>query len=303
MGTITTGSFAKLLWPGINAIYGQSYDEYPTEWPEIFDKYKSSKAFEEDLGVTGFGYAQVVPEGQGISFDDQEQGFVSRYTHVTYGLGFIITRNMFDDNQYGQIGLNRAQSLAFSIRQTREVNCANVLNRAFNSSYTGGDGIELCATDHVNKSGGTWRNELSTAAELSDSALEQACIDIAAFTDDRGKTIKVLPKKLIIPQALEFEAARILKSIQQPGNANNDINAIRVLGKIPEGYAVNHFLTDANNWFEKTDSKHGLKLFERRPDAFGTENDWETENARFKATSRYSVGWSDPRVIFGSPPS
>jgi len=303
MGTITTGSFAKLLWPGINAIYGKAYNEYSPEWPEIFDKYTSSKAFEEDIGVTGFGLAAVVPEGAGITFDDMEQGFVSRYTHVTYGLGFIITRNMYDDNQYSEIGLNRAQSLAFSIRQTREIVCANVLNRAFNASYEGGDGLELCSTAHKNKSGGTWRNELSTAAELSDAALEQACIDIAAFTDDRGKTIKVLPKKLIIPPALEFDAARILKSIQQPGNANNDINAIRVLGKIPQGYVVNHFLTDSNNWFIKTDAMHGMKLFERRKDAFGTENDWETENAKFKATSRYAVGWSDARGIFGSSPA
>jgi len=303
MGTITTGSFAKMLWPGINAIYGKSYGEYSPEWQEIFDKYTSIKAFEEDVGVTGFGLAQVVTEGAGIPFDDMEQGFTSRYTHVTYGLGFIVTRNMFDDNLYAEIGVNRAQSLAFSIRQTREVVCANVLNRAFNASYTGGDGLELCSAVHANKSGGTWANELSTAAELSDTALEQACIDIAAFTDDRGKTIKVLPKKLIIPPALEFEAARILKSIQQPGTANNDINAIRVLGKIPQGYCVNHFLTDSNNWFIKTDAKHGMKLFERRKDAFGTENDWETENARFKATSRYSTGWSDPRGLFGSAPA
>ena len=288
---------------GINAWYGQKYGEYSPEWQEIFDKYKSTKAFEEDIGMTGFGLAQVVTEGAGIPFDDMEQGFVSRYTHITYGLGFIITRNMYDDNQYAELGLNRAQSLAFSIRQTREVVAANVLNRAFTAAYAGGDGLELCSLVHVNRSGGTWANELTTAAELSDTALEQACIDIAAFTDDRGKTIKVLPKKLIIPPALEFDAARILKSINEPDSANNAINAIRVLGKIPQGYAVNHFLTDSNNWFIKTDAQHGMKLFERRADAFGTENDWETENARFKSTSRYSVGWSDPRGMFGSPPA
>ncbi len=303
MGIITTGSFAKMLWPGINAIYGQKYNEYSPEWQEIFDKYTSNKAFEEDIGVTGFGLAQVVTEGASIPFDDQEQGFTSRYTHITYGLGFIITRNMFDDNQYVELGLNKASSLAFSIRQTREVVSANVLNRAFTGTYAGADGVELCSAVHVNRSGGTWRNELTTAAELSDTALEQACIDIAAITDDRGKIIKVLPKKLIIPSALEFEAARILKSINEPDSANNAINAIRVLGKIPQGYAVNHFLTDSNNWFIKTDAQHGMKLFERRPDAFGTEKDWETENARFKSSSRYSVGWSDPRGIFGSPPA
>ena len=301
MGTITTGSFAKALWPGINKWYGMKYNEYKPEWPEIFDKNTSNKAFEEEVGVTGYGLAQVKTEGASIAYDDMEQGFISRYTHITYALGFIITQEMFDDNLYSEIGLRRAQSLAFSIRQTKEVVAANVLNRAFNSSYTGGDGLELCSAAHLNKSGGTWANELSTAADLSDTALEQACIDIAGFTNDRGLTIKVLPKKLIIPPDLEFEAARILKSIQQPGTANNDINAIRVLGKIPQGYAVNHFLTDADAWFLKTDVPDGMKLFQRKPMSFGTDNDFSTTNALFKSSERYSVGWSDPRGIFGSP--
>jgi hypothetical protein len=301
MGTITTGSFAKALWPGINKWYGMKYNEYKPEWPEIFDKNTSTKAFEEEVGATGYGLAQVKTEGASITYDDMEQGFVSRYTHITYALGFIITQEMFDDNLYSEIGLRRAQSLAFSIRQTKEVVAANVLNRAFNSSYTGGDGLELCSLLHVNKSGGTWANELATAADLSDTALEQACIDIAGFTNDRGLTIKVLPKKLIIPPDLEFEAARILKSIQQPGTANNDINAIRVLGKIPQGYCVNHFLTDADAFFIKTDAPEGMKLFQRKPMSFGTDNDFDTTNAKFKSSERYSVGWSDPRGIFGSP--
>ena len=301
MGTITTGSFAKALWPGINKWYGMKYNEYKPEWPEIFDKNTSNKAFEEEVGVTGYGLAQVKTEGASIAYDDMEQGFISRYTHITYALGFIITQEMFDDNLYSEIGLRRAQSLAFSIRQTKEVVAANVLNRAFNSSYTGGDGLELCSAEHLNKSGGTWSNELSTAADLSDTALEQACIDIAGFTNDRGLTIKVLPKKLIIPPDLEFEAARILKSIQQPGTANNDINAIRVLGKIPQGYAVNHFLTDADAWFLKTDVPDGMKLFQRKAMSFGTDNDFDTTNAKFKSSERYSVGWSDPRGVFGSP--
>lgn len=301
MGTITTGSFAKALWPGINKWYGMKYNEYKPEWPEIFDKFTSSKPFEEEVGVTGYGLAQVKNEGASIAYDDMEQGFISRYTHITYALGFIITQEMFDDNLYSEIGLRRAQSLAFSIRQTKEVVAANVLNRAYNASYTGGDGVELCSAVHRNKSGGTWANELATAADLSDTALEQACIDIAGFTNDRGLTIKVLPKKLLIPPELEFEAARILKSIQQPGTANNDINAIRVLGKIPQGYSVNHFLTDADAFFIKTDVTDGLKLFQRKPMAFGTDNDFDTTNAKFKSSERYSVGWSDPRGIFGSP--
>ena len=301
MGTITTGSFAKALWPGINKWYGMKYNEYKPEWPEIFDKNTSNKAFEEEVGVTGYGLAQVKTEGSSIAYDDMEQGFISRYTHITYALGFIITQEMFDDNLYSEIGLRRAQSLAFSIRQTKEVVAANVLNRAFNSSYTGGDGLELCSALHKNKSGGTWANELSTAADLSDTALEQACIDIAGFTNDRGLTIKVLPKKLIIPPDLEFEAARILKSIQQPGTANNDINAIRVLGKIPQGYCVNHFLTDADAFFIKTDIPDGLKLFQRKAMSFSMDNDFDTTNAKFRSMERYSAGWSDARGLFGSP--
>ena len=301
MGTITTGSFAKALWPGINKWYGLKYNEYSPEWPEIFDKNTSSKAFEEEVGATGYGLAQVKTEGASITYDDMEQGFISRYTHITYALGFIITQEMFDDNLYSEIGLRRAQSLAFSIRQTKEVVAANVLNRAFSSSYTGGDGLELCSELHVNKSGGTWANELDTAADLSDTSLEQACIDIAGFTNDRGLTIKVLPKKLIIPPDLEFEAARILKSIQQPGTANNDINAIRVLGKIPQGYCVNHFLTDADAWFIKTDIPDGLKLFQRKAMSFSMDNDFDTTNAKFRAMERYSVGASDKRGIYGSP--
>ena len=303
MGTITTGSFAKALWPGINKWYGMKYNEYQPEWPEIFDKNTSTKAFEEEVGITGYGLAQVKTEGASIAYDDMEQGFVSRYTHVTYALGFIITQEMFDDNLYSEIGLRRAQSLAFSIRQTKEVVCANVLNRAFTAAYAGGDGLELCSALHVNKSGGTWSNELATSADLSDTALEQACIDIAGFTNDRGLTIKVLPKKLIIPPDLEFEAARILKSIQQPGTANNDINAIRVLGKIPQGYCVNHFLTDTDAWFIKTDIPDGMKLFQRKAMSFSMDNDFDTTNAKFRSLERFSVGWSDPRGIFGVSPA
>jgi len=301
MAAITTGSWAKAMWPGVRKFFGMKYNEYSPEWPEYLEKNTSTKAFEEEVSATGFGLAQIKTEGAAIAYDTAEQGFISRYTHATYALGFIVTEEMHDDNLHMEIGLRRAQSLAFSLRQTKEVVAANVLNRAFNSTYTGGDGLELCSLLHKNKSGGTWANELTTAADLSDTALEQACIDIAGFTNDRGLTIKVLPKKLIIPPDLEFEAARILKSIQQPGTANNDINAIRVLGKIPQGYAVCHFLTDADAWFIKTDIPDGLKLFQRKPVSFDQDNDFSTSNALFKAVERYSVGHSDPRGIFGSP--
>jgi len=304
MGVITTSNFAKDLVPGVKKWFGEKYKEYPIEYLDIFEKMNSGRAFEEEAGVTGFGLAAVKTEGAGIAYDEQSQGFVSRYTHITYGLGFIITREMYEDGIAVTVALRRANALAFSIRQTKEIIGANILNRAFNSSYTMGtnsDGKELCATDHPNMNGGTWRNELATAADLSEAALEQACIDIAGFTTDRGLKIAIMPQALIIPSTLEFDAFRILESIGQSGSANNDINAIRASNKFPGGVKVNHYLTDADAWFIKTNCPDGLKYMERRPDAFGTENDFDTENAKFKATFRGSFGWSDPRGIFGSP--
>jgi len=298
--TISTGSFAKALLPGIHKWVGLEYKDYMPEYSAIFEKNTSTKAFEEEVGVTGFGYAVVKTEGNSISYDDMEQGFITRYTHAVVALGFIITREMYEDNQYVQIGLRKTKGLTFSLKQTKETIAANILNRAFNASYTYGDGKELCATDNPNKSGGTWRNELSVGADLSEASLEQACIDIGEFTNDRGMLIKVLPKMLIIPPELEFDAARILKSIQQPGTANNDINALRTLSKIP-GMTINHYLTDADAWFIKTDAPDGLKYFQRRPLEVGTENDWSTENAAFKASERYSFGCTEKRGIFGSP--
>jgi len=306
MGVISTSNFAKDLVPGVRTWFGTKYKEYPIEYKDIFEVAKSGKAYEEEAGVTGFGLAAIKTEGAGIAYDSQEQGFVNRYVNITYGLGFIITREMYEDGIAVTVALRRANALAFSIRQTKEIIGANVLNRAFNSSYTMGansDTKELCATDHPNKSGGTWRNELSVAADLSEEALEQACIDIAGFTTDRGLTIAIMPQQLIIPPALEFEAMRILESLGQSGTANNDVNALRASKKFPKGIAVNHYLTDSNNWFIKTNCPDGLKYMERRADAFGTENDFDTENAKFKATFRGSFGWTDPRGIFGSEPA
>lgn len=306
MGVISTSNFAKDLVPGVRTWFGTKYKEYPIEYKEIFEVVKSMRAYEEEAGVTGFGLAAIKTEGGGIAYDSQEQGFVNRYVNITYGLGFIITREMYEDGIAVTVALRRANALAFSIRQTKEIIGANILNRAFNSAYTMGansDGKELCADDHPNKSGGTWRNELETAADLSEESLEQACIDIAGLKTDRGLTIAIMPQKLIIPPALEFEAMRILESLGQSGTANNDINALRASKKFPKGIAVNHYLTDANNWFVQTNCPDGLKYMERRADAFGTENDFDTENAKFKATFRGSFGWTDPRGIFGSPPA
>lgn len=296
---INTGSFAKALWPGVNAWYGKAYNEYPVEYTKLFETYKSRRAWEEDVGITSFGLAQIKGEGAGVLFDTERQGFVNRYTHVEYALGFVITKNMVEDDQYDIVGERRAKSLAYSMRQTKETVGANVYNRAFNSSYTGGDGKELLATDHVNVAGGTWSNELTTAADLSEAALEQACIDIAKFTNDRGLKIAIKPKALVVPVDLDFEANKIMKTEYEVGTNNNTVNVVR--GRFPGGIIVNHYLTDTDAWFILTDAPHGMKHFERRADTFGTDNDFDTDNAKFKATARYSFGWTDPRGLFGSP--
>lgn len=300
MSVINSSSFAKALWPGVNAWYGKAYGEYSTEYNKLFETFKSSKAFEEDVGVSSFGLAVVKPEGAPIQMDSERQAFITRYSHVVYALGFIITREIMEDDQYDVVGQRKAQGLAYSMRQTKEVVAANVYNRAFNSSYVGGDGKELLATDHPNFAGGTWANELTTAADLSEAALEQACIDIAGFTNDRGLLIAAKPKTLIIPRQLMFEAKRILGSDGQVYSADNTLNAIKTMGMIPE-VVVNHYLTDTDAWFIKTDVPHGMKHFERRADSFDMDNDFDTENAKFKATARYSFGWTDPRGLFGSP--
>jgi len=304
MGVITTNNFSKDLIPGVRTWYGKKYKEYPIEYLDLFEKATSTRAFEEEVGTTGFGLAAIKTEGNGIAYDDQSQGYTNRYVMITYGLGFIITREMYDDGIAVTTALKRAGALAYSIRQTKELVGANVYNRAFNSTYTMGansDGKELCADDHPNKTGGTSRNELTTAADLNEASLEQACIDIGALKTDRGLTIAIRPQKLIIPTALEFDAYRVLKSIGRVDSANNDINAIRASGKIPQGVCVNHYLSDPDAWFIRTDCPDGMKYFERRADAFGSENDWDTENAKFKATCRGAFGWSDFRQLFGSP--
>lgn len=299
MSIINSGSFSKALWPGVNAWYGKAYDEYDTEYDKLFDKFTSSKAFEEDVGISSFGLAVQKSEGSPISYDSEKQAFTTRYQHAVFALGFIITREMMEDDQYDVVGQRKAQGLAFSMRQTKEVIGANVYNRAFNSSYTGGDGVSLINSSHVNIKGGTWSNQIATASDLSEAALEQACIDIAGFTNDAGLLIAVRPESLIIPRQLMFEAKRILGTDGRPGTDNNDVNAIKTMGLIPE-VVTNHFLTDPDAWFIRTNTPHGMKYFERRADQFDMDNDWDTENAKFKATARYSFGWTDPRGLYGS---
>jgi len=297
MGVITSGSFAKALWPGVNAWYGKSYNDYPTEWDKLFDKNTSKKAYEEDVGLSSLGLAAIKAEGAPVTYDSERQGFTTRYNHVVYALGFIITREIFEDDQYDVVGKKKANALARSMRQTKEIVGANVYNRAFTAGYTGGDGVVLLSASHVNVAGGTYSNLL--AADLSEAALEQATIDIEGFTDDRGLIIAAKPKQLVIPRQLRFEAHRILKSDGRTGTDLNDPNALKDMG-LYGSIDVNHYLTDPDAWFIRTDVPDGMKYFERRGDQFEMDNDFDTENAKFKATARYSFGWSDPRGLYGS---
>jgi phage major head subunit gpT-like protein len=300
-GIITSASFAKSLWPGINKWYGKAYDEFPVEWDKLFEKNTSRRAFEEDVGYSGFGLASEKPEGESISYDSERQGFITRYTHVTYGLGFIVTREAVEDDLYDVVASRKAQGLAFSMRQTKEIVAANIYNDAFAGGATYGDGVSLLNSAHPNMAGGTWSNVLATAADLSEASLEQAAIDIQGFTNDRGLKIAVRPNKLVIPYQLEFEANRIFKSTGRVGTNHNDINAIKEAGLFPGGIVVSHYLTDPDAWYILTNASDGLKYWERRGDEFGMDNDFDTENAKYKATGRYSFGATDPRSIFGSP--
>ena len=296
---ITTGNWAKLLWPGLNAIFGLTYNEHPEEWSELFSVESSSRAYEEELQGSGFGQASVKTEGGSISYDEENQAFLARYKHVVYGLGFVITREMFEDDQYDVVGKRRTRGLAFSMRQTKETVLANIYNRAFNANFTFGDGVSLLNSAHPRHAGGTWSNVLTTASDLSEAALEQACIDIMKFTDDRGLKISVMPTKLIIPVDLVFEAHRILKSHYRVGTADNDANALYDMGKFQK-IVANHYLTDTDAWFIRNNVPDGMKMFQRRAMEFTSDNDFETENAKYKATERYSGGNSDPRDLFGS---
>ena len=303
MAVITTGSFPKALWPGVNSWWGQSYNQWKPQYTELFEYQKSNKAFEEDVGHTGFGLAPVKNEGSGVSYDSQTQGFLKRYTNVTYALGFIVTEEQLEDNLYAIVGKNRTRALARSMRSTKETVGANVYNRAFNNSFVGADGLELCSTVHPNAggAGGTQQNELSTAADLSEVALEQACIDISKWTDDRGIKAAIRPQKIAIPPDLEYDLCRILKSYGQSDVDNNNINAMRVMGKFPKGYCVNQYFTDADAWFIITDAPDGAKYQERIRDSFKQDNDFDTGNAKFKARARYVFGWTDWRGVYGSP--
>lgn len=298
-GVINTGSIAKLLWPGLNAVWGKEYTDHPVEYRDLFDIETSDKAYEEEVLMPGFGLAPIKEQGASVQYDSTSQGYTKRYTAVAYGLGFIVTREAIDDNQYEKKAVGSTKDLAFSFRQTKENVAANVYNRAFNSSYTGGDAKELLATDHPIQ-GGTFSNELATPADLSEASLEDLCVQIMNAVNDRNLKISLMPKCLIVPTALTFEATRILKSQLQNDTANNAINALRAMGMFPEGVKINHYLTDTDAWFVRTNATRGMKLFERTAAEFAQDNDFDTSNLKYKGYERYSVGWTDPRGLYGS---
>lgn len=301
-GIITSTSFAKALFPGVSSWYGMAYDEWDEEHMYLFDEYNSRRAYEEDILVSGFGLAAVKGEGDSVPFDSASQAWVTRYTHVVYGLGFIITREMYEDDLYGVIGKKRARALAFSMRQTKETVAANVYNRAFNASFPGGDGVSLLNSAHPNFAGGTFSNVLATATDLSEAGLEQACIDIAKLQDDRGLRISLRPVSLHITPDQIFIAKRILASEYRSGTGDNDVNALRAMGKFEKGVHVNHFFTDTNAWMLRVNvPQDGMKYYNRRSQEFTVDNEFDNENAKFKSTERYSFGWSDVRSLFGTP--
>jgi len=298
---INRAQLVKELEPGLNALFGLEYSNYENEHAEIFETETSDRAFEEEVMLSGFGEAAVKGEGASITYDDAQEVYTSRYSHETIALAFALTEEAIEDNLYDKLASRYTKALARSMAVTKQIKAASVLNNAFSSSFPGGDGKELCATDHPTLSGADLRNELSTPADLSETSLEQALIDIAAFTDERGLKIAVRGMKLIIPKELQFTADRIMKSTLRVGTADNDINAIRNMGMVPQGYTVNHYLTDPEAFFIKTDAPNGLKMFQRVAIKTGMEGDFETGNVRYKARERYSFGFSDPRGIFGSP--
>ena len=297
---ISRAQLVKELEPGLNALFGLEYNRYENQHAEIFTTETSDRAFEEEVMLSGFANASVKPEGSAVTFDNAQETYTARYQHETVALAFAITEEAIEDNLYDRLSSRYTKALARSMANTKQVKAANVLNRAFNSSFTGGDGKELCATDHPTIFG-TVKNELSTAADLSETSIEQALIDINAFTDERGLKIAARGMKLIIPSDLQFTAQRIMNSDNRVGTADNDINAIKSMGMIPQGYVVNNYLTDTDAFFIITDVPNGLKYFERSPIKTSMEGDFDTGNVRYKARERYSFGFSDFRGIFGSP--
>ena len=297
---ISRAQLAKELEPGLNALFGLEYQRYEQEHAEIYDTENSERAFEEEVMLSGFGSAPVKSEGAAVAFDDANEAFTARYNHETIALAFSITEEAIEDNLYDRLSSRYTKALARSMANTKQVKAASVLNNAFDATITGGDGVSLCNASHPLTNGSTFRNQPSTASDLNETSLENALIDISGFVDERGLRVSVRGTKLIIPSNLQFIADRILESTLRPGTADNDINAVRNMGMLPEGYVVNHYLLDTDAFFIKTDAPRGFLHFERMPMSTKMEGDFDTGNMRFKARERYSFGFSDPRCVFGS---
>ena len=303
---ISRQQLVKDLEPGLNALFGLEYDKYENEHAEIFDQETSERAFEEEQMLVGFGNARTKAEGASVTFDSAQESFTARYTHETIALAFAITEEAVEDNLYDRLSARYTRALARSMAYTKQIKAADVLNNAFAAggaagTNPGGDGVSLINTAHPTALGGTFSNRLAVDADLNEASLEQALIDISQFVDERGLLIATRGRKLIIPVQSQFVADRVLSSPNRVGTADNDINALRNMGMIPEGYVVNHFLTDTDAFFLKTDVPNGLKHFVRTPVSTNMEGDFETGNVRYKARERYSFGFSDWRGIFGSP--
>jgi hypothetical protein len=297
---ISRQQLAKELEPGLNALFGMEYSRYENQHAEIFTTESSDRAFEEEVMLSGFGAAPTKSEGSAVNFDDANEAYTARYNHETIALAFSITEEAVEDNLYDRLSSRYTRALARSMAHTKQVKAASVLNNAFDTTVTGGDGKALCATDHPLTNGSTFANEPSTAADLNETSLEDALINIAGFVDERGLKVALRGMKLVVPRQLQFIAERLMVSNLRVGTADNDVNAIRSMGMLPDGYAVNDFLTDPNAFFLTTDAPRGFVHFERVPLSTQMEADFDTGNMRFKARERYSFGFSDPRCVFGS---
>ena len=301
--SISRSQLLKELLPGLNALFGLEFARYGEEHKEIYEIESSERSFEEETKLSGFGAAPVKNEGSAIQYDNAQEAWTARYNHETIALGFSLTEEAIEDNLYDSLSARYTKGLARAMSYTKQVKGAAVLNNGFNAAFVGGDGVSLFSSAHTLVNGGTNSNIPSTAADLNETSLEAAVIQIAAWTDERGLLIAAKPKKLIVPPALQFVATRLLETEQRVGTTDNDINAIKNNGSIPQGFAINHFLTDNNSWFLTTDVPNGLKHFVRAPITNDMSGDFDTGNVRYRSRERYSFGWSDPLAIYGSPGS
>lgn len=300
---ISRSQLVKELEPGLNALFGMEYARYENEHREIFSEETSDRAFEEELMLTGFGAAPTKAEGAGVSYDSAQESFTARYTHETVALAFSLTEEAVEDNLYDRLSVRYTKALARSMAHTKQVKAASILNNAFDTTgpYNGGDGVSLCNTAHPTALGPNFTNRPTVGADLNETSLEQGIIDVSEFTDERGLKVALKVRKAVIPTALQFVMERLMKSTLRVETADNDINALKSMGMIPQGYAINHYLTDPDAWFLMTDAPNGLKMFNRAAMKTAFEGDFDTGNVKYKARERYSFGWSDPRGIYGSP--